>query len=107
MEDYRIFYKDKRALFTIREVVESTLVTGFLLWLEREGYSAYSLVKTIIKVLQKKANNMVSDGICRSHDQWEACLGRMNEEMKHMKKQMTTPSGASSSQDPSQSEDDS
>ncbi|KAL8199840.1 hypothetical protein R6Q57_013408 [Mikania cordata] len=93
-EDYRLFYKKDRSLFTIllvilhREVIQSILVMGFLLWLEREGYTSKNLVETIInslnpnlidrladevvtclKFLKNKANMFVFEGSsCKSYD---------------------------------------
>ncbi|KAI3783343.1 hypothetical protein L1987_42422 [Smallanthus sonchifolius] len=91
--EYRAFYKDERALFRIllellhRDVVESRLVMGFLLWLERQRYTSYSLSKMFvnsmtpdvinlvadevvicIKFLQKKANNFISEGSSKSYN---------------------------------------
>lgn len=90
MEDYHLFYKKDRSLLTIllvvlhREVVQSILVMGFLLWLEREGYTSKNLVENImssltpdlidrvadeavicLKLMVKKSNNFVLEG---SHD---------------------------------------
>ncbi|GJX88509.1 hypothetical protein Tco_0340523 [Tanacetum coccineum] len=92
-EDYVLFYKHERSLFTLllavlhREVVQSTLVMGFLLWLEREGYSSKNLVETIVtslppdvidrvaneaviclKLLERKPNNFLFDGSNGSYD---------------------------------------
>ncbi|KAJ0752877.1 hypothetical protein HanPI659440_Chr09g0329391 [Helianthus annuus] len=65
--EYRLFYQYERALFKIfflflqREVVETTLVIGFLLWLERGGYTSNPLGKMFIKFLSPKAINEVAD----------------------------------------------
>ncbi|XP_076900550.1 uncharacterized protein LOC143554737 [Bidens hawaiensis] len=92
-EDYRLFYKKDRCLFTIllvilhREVVQSILVMGFLIWLEREGYTSKNLVETMInsltpdlidrvadevvtclKFLETKANNLGFEGSSRGFD---------------------------------------
>lgn len=66
-EDYVLFYKHERSLFTFllvvlhREVVQSTLVIGFLLWLEREGYSSKNLVETIVTSLTPDVIDRVAD----------------------------------------------
>lgn len=89
-EEYRLFYKYERALFKIllglqHEVVDAKLVIGFMLWLERGGYTSYPLGKTFInylsldainevadevliciKFLQKKANNLMFEGSSKS-----------------------------------------
>ncbi|KAJ0458466.1 hypothetical protein HanIR_Chr15g0785431 [Helianthus annuus] len=92
-EDYCLFYKKDRTLFTIllvilhREVVQSIHVMGFLLWLEREGYTSKNLVETIVnsltpdlidrvanevvtclKFLETKSKNLVLEGSSRSYD---------------------------------------
>ncbi|KAJ9545551.1 hypothetical protein OSB04_025258 [Centaurea solstitialis] len=71
-EDYHLFYKNERRLFTFlllslhREVFHSTLVIGFLIWLEREGYASKNLVETIINSLAPEAINQVVNeiGVC-------------------------------------------
>ncbi|KAJ0533606.1 hypothetical protein HanRHA438_Chr09g0392361 [Helianthus annuus] len=92
-DEYRLFYQYERALFKIfllflqREVVEATLVIGFLLWLERGGYTSNPLGKMFInflspnainevadealiciKFLQKKANNLMFEGSNNSYN---------------------------------------
>ncbi|KAI3776738.1 hypothetical protein L1987_46527 [Smallanthus sonchifolius] len=68
-EDYHLFYKKDRSLFTIllvvlhREVVQSILVMGFLLWLEREGYTSKNLVETIIGSLTPESIDRVADEV--------------------------------------------
>ncbi|KAI3761791.1 hypothetical protein L1987_52213 [Smallanthus sonchifolius] len=68
-EDYHLFYKKDRSLFTIllvvlhREVVQSILVMGFLLWLEREGYTSKNLVETIIGSLTRESIDRVADEV--------------------------------------------
>ncbi|KAI3705570.1 hypothetical protein L1987_75809 [Smallanthus sonchifolius] len=91
--EYRAFYKDERALFRIllellhRDVVESRLVMGFLLWLERQRYTSYSLSKMFvnsltpnvinqvvddvvicIKILQNKTNNFMPEGTSKCYN---------------------------------------
>ncbi|XP_076909602.1 uncharacterized protein LOC143566937 [Bidens hawaiensis] len=65
-EEYRLFYNYERALFKIllglqHEVVDAKLVIGFLLWLERGGYTSYPLGKTFINYLSLDAINEVAD----------------------------------------------
>lgn len=86
-DEYHLFYSYKRALFqTLVAIVnfgvnEAALVIGFLLWLERGGYTSYPLGKFFhsslsvdainevadevlicIKFLQRKASNLMSEG---------------------------------------------
>ncbi|XP_076936097.1 uncharacterized protein LOC143603065 [Bidens hawaiensis] len=86
-DEYHHFYSYERALFhTLVAVLhfgvnEATLVIGFLLWLERGGYTSYALGKFFhnslsvseidevadevlicIKFLQKTASNLMSEG---------------------------------------------
>ncbi|XP_076920389.1 uncharacterized protein LOC143581503 [Bidens hawaiensis] len=91
-EEYRLFYNYERALFKIllglqHEIVDAKLVIGFLLWLERGGYTSYPLGKTFInylsldtinevadevliciKFLHKKANNLMFEGSSNSYN---------------------------------------
>ncbi|KAL4556818.1 hypothetical protein LXL04_034981 [Taraxacum kok-saghyz] len=92
-DDYLLFYKHERALFTVllvvlhREVIQSIFTMGFLLWLEREGYSSKSLIRTIVdcfpadvinqiadevitclNFLQKKANNLMFEGSSKQYE---------------------------------------
>lgn len=68
-EDYHIFYQHERRLYSLlivvlhREVVQSILVLGFLLWLEREGYSSKNLVQTIVDSLSLSAIDLVIDEV--------------------------------------------
>lgn len=70
-EDYLLFYKNERSLFTLllvilhRDVVQSILVIGFLLWLEREGYTSKNLVETMINSLTPDVINQVVDQILK------------------------------------------
>ncbi|KAL8231992.1 hypothetical protein R6Q57_001770 [Mikania cordata] len=71
-DEYQIFYKGERSLIRIllvsnhREVVESTLVIGFLLWLERERYTSSKLARMFVNSLSLNVINQVADevGIC-------------------------------------------
>ncbi|KAL8251847.1 hypothetical protein R6Q59_035540 [Mikania micrantha] len=73
-DEYHIFYKGERSLIRIllvshhREVVESTLVIGFLLWLERERYTSSKLARMFVNSLSLNAINQVADevGVCIS-----------------------------------------
>ncbi|XP_076936098.1 uncharacterized protein LOC143603066 [Bidens hawaiensis] len=91
-DEYHLFYNYERALFKIllglqHEVVDAKLVIGFLLWLERGGYTSYPLGKTFInylsldainevvdevliciKFLQKKASNLMFEGSSNSYN---------------------------------------
>ncbi|KAI3508632.1 hypothetical protein L1887_23641 [Cichorium endivia] len=92
-EDYLLFYKNERALFTVllvvlhREVIQSIFMMGFLLWLEREGYTSKNLVQTMVncltadaidqiandvmiclKFLEKKANKLTFEGSSKQFD---------------------------------------
>ncbi|CAH1425220.1 unnamed protein product [Lactuca virosa] len=92
-EDYLLFYKNERALFTVllvvlhREVIQSIFMMGFLLWLEREGYTSKNLVQTIvncftadiidqiadevmicIKFLEKKANRLMFESSSKQYN---------------------------------------
>ncbi|KAJ0650768.1 hypothetical protein HanLR1_Chr15g0599501 [Helianthus annuus] len=92
-EDYYLFYKKDRTLFTIlliilhRQVVRSIHMMGFLFWLEREGYTSKNLVETImnsltpdlidrvanevvtyLKFLETKSKNLLFEGSSRSYD---------------------------------------
>ncbi|KAJ9545594.1 hypothetical protein OSB04_025301 [Centaurea solstitialis] len=68
-EDYNIFYQHERRLFTFliaflhREIVESTLVLGFLIWLEREGYTSKNLVRTMVDSLSLSTISLVVDEV--------------------------------------------
>ncbi|KAJ0752871.1 hypothetical protein HanPI659440_Chr09g0329331 [Helianthus annuus] len=86
-DDYHIFYRNERRLFSLlvvilrREIAQSILVLGFLLWLEREGYTSKNLVTTIgkwvcigfidlviddvvicLKCIEKKENKLLLEG---------------------------------------------
>jgi hypothetical protein len=98
--EYRIFYKGERALLRIflvlhRDMVESTLVIGFLLWLERERYTSYNLgtmlvnsltpdvinqvadeAVTCINLMRKKASNLIMD--VNRYDKKPICLKELH-----------------------------
>ncbi|KAL8251891.1 hypothetical protein R6Q59_035584 [Mikania micrantha] len=67
MDEYHIFNKGERSLIRIllvsnhREVVESTLVIGFLLWLERERYTSPKLTRMFVNSLSLDVINQVAD----------------------------------------------
>nr|XP_043626168.1 uncharacterized protein LOC122597661 [Erigeron canadensis] len=68
-DDYRLFYQEERALFTFlymimqKEVIESMLVIGFLIWLEREGYTSYNLVQKMVNRLTVEVITLIVDHI--------------------------------------------
>nr|XP_043616038.1 uncharacterized protein LOC122587952 [Erigeron canadensis] len=68
-EDYRVFYRHERRLLTLllvslhREVAQSILILGFLLWVEREGYTSKNLVQTILRSLSLDVVNLVIDEV--------------------------------------------
>ncbi|XP_024969574.1 uncharacterized protein LOC112508942 [Cynara cardunculus var. scolymus] len=68
-DDYHLFYKHERRLFTLlllvlhRDVFQSTLVMGFLIWLEREGYTSKNLVEMIINSLAPEVIDQLADEV--------------------------------------------
>ncbi|KVI06939.1 hypothetical protein Ccrd_014726, partial [Cynara cardunculus var. scolymus] len=68
-EDYNLFYQHERRLFTYllvflhRDIVESTLVLGFFIWLEREGYTSKNLVRTMVDSLSLSTISIIADEV--------------------------------------------
>ncbi|XP_071713638.1 uncharacterized protein [Rutidosis leptorrhynchoides] len=68
-QDYLLFYKNERSLFTLllvvlhRDAVQSIFAIGFLIWLEREGYTLKNLAEIIVNTLTPDVINQVVNQI--------------------------------------------